>query len=229
VTIQTLHPTLFDHGIIISRTPLPGIPVTPSATVRQLSEILAEEGARLLTNVVARQEFVAPVSPLAPLAHEDFVYLTGGQGLSKARKLKKKDSAVDWEIDSTDTVLCKLRVFGRVWDSTGAGVLPKSRHGVTRVFYDKAQELRYDDAEALRKVWRDERINEPPTGRAFAFSLGKTRAPMRVAIKMSDGRLVEILSCSAGGRPGQQKTTPGNYGIGLISGWIQNMEHNSED
>jgi hypothetical protein len=195
----------------------------------QLSETLAEEGARLLTSVIAKRKFVEPIEPLVPLAHEDFVYLTGGQGLSKARKLKKEDSTVDWEKDGIDIVLRKLRVFGRVWDKTGAGVLPDSKKGATRVFYNGAKELDDEEAEALRELWRNESAREPVVGRAFLFSLGQPKSTMRVGINLSDGRVLEILSCAAGGRPHEKKSETGGYGIGLISGWIQNKENSSKE
>jgi len=182
----------------------------------------------LLTDVIVKRKHVEPIEPLAPFSHEDFVYLTDGGGLSKARKLRKEDARIDWDKDTTDSVLRKIRVFGRVWDETGAGALPKTKKG-TRIFYDKAQELSTEDVETLHKLWQTESADEPPVGRAFLFSINESKSKVRVGIKMSDGRVLEILSSTATGRLHEQKVETGAHGIGLISGWIQNAEHNSKE
>jgi methionyl-tRNA formyltransferase len=39
VSVQTLHPLHFDHGVVLAQTPAPGIPIGPDTTAAALEEM----------------------------------------------------------------------------------------------------------------------------------------------------------------------------------------------
>lgn len=63
VSVQTLHPTKFDHGSIISQSD--PIPIGDCDNTQSLTESLAEKGASLLSDVLEKRLFLDP-KPLAP-------------------------------------------------------------------------------------------------------------------------------------------------------------------
>lgn len=65
-TLQTLHPTDFDRGHILSQTPAPGIPTSEDCTSAQLLDLLAPEGARLLVDGLQQNLHVPPYTPVGP-------------------------------------------------------------------------------------------------------------------------------------------------------------------
>jgi methionyl-tRNA formyltransferase len=192
VSVQTLHPTKFDHGVIIDQTALPGIPVPPDVTTLDLEAVLSAEGARLLQGVVKSRAFVQP----APIVHskDTIQAITGGKGLAKAPKLSKEDSRIDWTRMTASQILLRLRVFGKVWDEVlhrqlGATV-PNSRVVYTRLGYMAS--------------------TEPiPPGTPFVIDNGPDVA--RIAVRTVDGA-VEIIDCTIATR----KSTGGAGVRGLV-------------
>lgn len=93
VTLQTLHERDYDRGAVLAQTPWPGLPVPEGCDVRQLHDMLAEQGAELLAGALERRVFVPPLQFAGwKPTDEDF-----DRGLVvDAPKVTKLDSMVDW-------------------------------------------------------------------------------------------------------------------------------------
>ncbi|KIW18599.1 hypothetical protein PV08_02888 [Exophiala spinifera] len=66
VTVQTLHPSKFDQGLILDQTPAPGIaiPNPQSITTPQLIDLLAPLGAEMLVNAIRNKLYISPYEPV---------------------------------------------------------------------------------------------------------------------------------------------------------------------
>jgi hypothetical protein len=115
VSIQTLHPTKFDHGVVLKQSPIPGVKITSGQTPKDVMPRLAEEGASLLGTVIDQGLFVHPLEPVV-LSDTDIQTITGGEKVAFAPKIRDVDMKVNWEIMSADDTVCRLRAFGKLWD-----------------------------------------------------------------------------------------------------------------
>ncbi|PPJ52248.1 hypothetical protein CBER1_10519 [Cercospora berteroae] len=110
VTLQTMHPSKFDHGKILSQTTLPGIEIPEEATVQQLIDILGPLGAKMLKDGIQQGLFKHPET--ADSAHE-----ADEANLVHASKITNEDAHVNWESWPAG----KVSRYGRVldlWDTT---------------------------------------------------------------------------------------------------------------
>ncbi|WPG98947.1 Hypothetical protein R9X50_00174900 [Acrodontium crateriforme] len=110
VTIQTMHPTKFDHGKLVLQTPRPGVPITERATPHELLHSLGPIGAELLCDTIDKGLFIEPIRDLnmdEPV-----------EGLSHAPKITPEDRHIDWTKWSADEIQLRDRVLGRLWDMT---------------------------------------------------------------------------------------------------------------
>lgn len=110
VTLQTMHPTKFDHGAILAQTPLPGVPVPDDCTPDQLLNTLGPQGAEMLCKAIEDELFVPPIHDL-------------GSGLdsrhiSHAPKIMRADRHIDWATWTAKDVIVRDRVLGRLWDES---------------------------------------------------------------------------------------------------------------
>lgn len=108
VTLQTLHPSKFDHGVILDQTPLPGVPIPDPAGIRcaQLRDFLAPLGAEMLVKAIRNRTFANPKA------------VVDAAGLSPPRwapKITPDHGAVDLATTSVDSVLKKNRAISRLW------------------------------------------------------------------------------------------------------------------
>lgn len=110
VTVQTMHPTEFDRGVIIEQTRNPGIPVPGDATTDHLTDCLGPAGARMLCDVIEAGTFVQPNT-------DDVKSRPDHRDSSYAPKLQPSDREIDWSTWSADKILLRDRVLGRLWDS----------------------------------------------------------------------------------------------------------------
>lgn len=63
VSLQTLHPTKFDHGVILAQTPFPGIK-HDTTTVSELEALLAPMGADMLVQGIKERIYIPPTQIL---------------------------------------------------------------------------------------------------------------------------------------------------------------------
>jgi hypothetical protein len=152
-----------------------------------LREALAEEGAKLLKDVIQNGLFIPPVTPMK-LSKEDIKFITDGKGLAKATKLSKADMKVEWETMSSNDILLRHRVLGALWDDMVFDVLDPSRKG-TRIIFERLGEV-------LVETDACERFTHQPPGYAFLIPGSSSD---RVVIKAMNNSFVEVVDCTIAG------------------------------
>ncbi|KAK5163713.1 Methionyl-tRNA formyltransferase [Saxophila tyrrhenica] len=108
VTVQTMHPTKFDHGTIVAQTPAPGIQVAPQSTPQDLLDVLGPMGAETLSQTIERGSFVSPEQTMNSSTTHDH--------LEHAPKITPQDRRIDWVSWSADDIILRDRILGRLWD-----------------------------------------------------------------------------------------------------------------
>ena len=117
VSVQTLHPTHFDRGIVLAQTPPPGFEIDPSSmTVPELRDIAASKAADLLIQTLKNGLFI------------DLVDITKSSNVSNpletirlAPKIKPEDRHINWGTWTASEILRKHHVIGPLWnDATSA-------------------------------------------------------------------------------------------------------------
>ena len=101
-----MHPKRFDHGVIVAQSPRPGLDVASDATPQSLSATLAEVGAHMLVRTIQTGSFL----------ESDTVFPTTEKG-SLAPKITPSDRQIDWAKWTSEEVLLRDRVLGRLWDT----------------------------------------------------------------------------------------------------------------
>jgi methionyl-tRNA formyltransferase len=105
-----MHPTRFDHGIIIDQTPAPGIPIPSDASPDQLLKTLGPLGAEMLCHGIEDGLFVPPIKDIREGVADP-------QPLDHAPKLTPEDRHIDWNTWKGEDVLIRDRALGRLWDT----------------------------------------------------------------------------------------------------------------
>ncbi|KAF2863982.1 Formyltransferase [Piedraia hortae CBS 480.64] len=110
VTLQTMHPSRFDHGQAIDQR---SFEVPANCHPQTLVEGLGQLGAQMLYSAVDNSSFVPPIRE-----HQS------EQTPSHAPKITPKDRQIDWKTWSSDEIVKRARIFGSLWDDT---TLPSKR------------------------------------------------------------------------------------------------------
>ncbi|KAF3034232.1 Methionyl-tRNA formyltransferase [Didymella heteroderae] len=105
VSVQTLHPTKFDEGLVLKQTDAPGIRVADGETAVQLGERLGELGAQMLVDVLKEGRFIEP--------REAAGWYAGRTDY--APKITKQDAFVDFDTMELGRILAVNRALGDVW------------------------------------------------------------------------------------------------------------------
>ena len=110
VSLQTLHPTKFDHGTVLAQTPYPGIR-HESTTVPELVALLAPMGAEMLVHGIRNGLFVPPLQDVA-------LGRSGQEGdmLRPAPKIRSNDCHVLWHSWTAREIIRRHRVIGPLWN-----------------------------------------------------------------------------------------------------------------
>jgi methionyl-tRNA formyltransferase len=113
VTLQTLHPEKFDHGVILDQTPPPGfnIPDPETCDVPRLLKIVSIEAAQMLLKAVRNRAFSPPVQSTGWHKIGDEV------GLRHAPKIKPEHRHIDWNTWTWDEISRRKRVLGPLWNT----------------------------------------------------------------------------------------------------------------
>ena len=117
VSVQTLHPTMFDHGKVLAQTALPGVEVPEDANVKTLEGMLAPMGAQLLVQAICERRFLAPVEVILH-SQANINAMTHGRGIQMAPKITPQDRHIDWSNLSNDDLLRRDRVLGQLYDTS---------------------------------------------------------------------------------------------------------------
>lgn len=108
VSLQTMHPTKFDHGTVLAQTE--GLPIPPSSTPQGLINELGPKGANLLRKGIQEGLFVPPVRNARESTHDP-------PRLDLASKITPQDRQIDWNNWRADEILLRNRVLGDLWDT----------------------------------------------------------------------------------------------------------------
>lgn len=130
VTLQTLHHKNFDHGVILSQTPEPGIeiPSPDFCTVPELLDLVAPKGAQLLVDGINDGLFVPPVKAAG------WVPTEGNKDLVHAAKIKPEDRHIDWPNWTMQDITRRSRVIGPLWSRA---LVPTNVSDASPSFYQK--------------------------------------------------------------------------------------------
>ena len=124
ISLQNLHPTMFDRGDILAQTEYPGFEHSCS-TVSELLSVVAPKGARMLVNGLKDRVYVPSIQPVGSPRVED-----GGKPLRRAPKITSEDRHIDWDTWTAARILRTHCVLGPLWNNTQtflAGQLHKKR------------------------------------------------------------------------------------------------------
>ncbi|WEW55440.1 Methionyl-tRNA formyltransferase [Emydomyces testavorans] len=109
VTLQTLHESKFDHGLILDQTSF-DTPESQTGCVQELLRVAAEKGAEMLVDGIRNRLFVPPLEPLSlpPVIDET--------SLRHAAKITPEDRHVDWPSWTWDRISRYHRIIGPLWN-----------------------------------------------------------------------------------------------------------------
>ncbi|ESZ91417.1 hypothetical protein SBOR_8198 [Sclerotinia borealis F-4128] len=99
VTLQTLDPHKFDHGVVLSQVGLP-IPHPNKIHLQGLLDFITPKAANLLAEGIRDRVFVQPEA---------------NQAVRLAPKIRPIDKYIDWEAGLSIKVGQKYRALGRLW------------------------------------------------------------------------------------------------------------------
>jgi methionyl-tRNA formyltransferase len=110
-----MHPTKFDHGVVLAQTPPVGI--AEGATPGDLLEVLGPMGAELLVRGIEEGVFVPPLRDVSGEAGTAADYLLPEP--VHAPKISPADREIDWASWTADEILLRDRALGgRLWDGS---------------------------------------------------------------------------------------------------------------
>jgi methionyl-tRNA formyltransferase len=186
VSVQTLHPTKFDHGQIIAQTALPGIPIPAGSTPASLLPVLAEEGATLLKKVIESGAYLPPTQT-SRLSEEDILRVTNGEGIVKAPRFRKSDMRIDWDQMTAADIALRRLVFGRLWDDRIYHALSDAEQP-TRIMFDDLKDVS-KEFESIRAI-----TGELETG--LPWAIGSNSGELRLLIPTAGNSMIEVVSCT---------------------------------
>jgi methionyl-tRNA formyltransferase len=105
VSLQTLHASKFDEGVVLNRTPVP-VRNSQTCTFNQLRDQLGPVGAELLIKCLREKRYLSQGSVLKDLVSERTSY---------APKIKKQHAAIDPQLHGSRQILRMQRAFETLW------------------------------------------------------------------------------------------------------------------
>jgi methionyl-tRNA formyltransferase len=142
-SLQTLDEKKFDHGVILSQTPRPGIRIAENTTLAQINRRMATECAELLIDGLRSGVHIPPYVDAGWMAGE---MEAEGRALQHAPKMSKADFQIDWVNWTATDWRRRLQVSQSVWthisvprqDNREDGAQKQLRR---RVIFHDAQEV----------------------------------------------------------------------------------------
>lgn len=110
VTLQTLHPSKFDQGIILDQTPSPGlsIPDPDGIKTKELTDLLAPVGAEMLVNAVRNCLYIPPYRQIQNPGDDSMA-------VTYAPKITTHMCAVDFDALTSVEILRRNRAIGPLY------------------------------------------------------------------------------------------------------------------
>ena len=182
--MQTLHPTKFDHGIILAQTP----PFRHgTSSVPELEKLVAPKGAELLVQGIKDGVFVNHTGePDQIKASSD------GDALLTAPKISRSDQHIDWNSWTAQEILRRHRVIGPLWNHFYPGNIPESKP--KRLIWESGFRKLSNCPDSISSL-----VSE--AGRPIAVGL-KSKIH-GVYIKTCDGQMLQAYKLKVGGEPGR--------------------------
>ena len=203
VSLQTLHPTKFDEGVVLAQTPGP-FPIDDQITESALADSLAPVGAKLLVEAIRNRLYLPPYHAVIPLR----------RAVSLAPKIKMEDKIMDFQNLSSNELCQRWRALGPLHafaeDVDGKKLRVKcGRVHSARNNYDLVDRLRYVSEEE-RELYDQTPIGVPFACVSRARDVMFCHEPLIVktkdgAIKICDATVEGKLSGSAAQRAAQAK------------------------
>ncbi|KIW82561.1 hypothetical protein Z517_05588 [Fonsecaea pedrosoi CBS 271.37] len=153
VSLQTLHPTRFDEGIVLDQTPPPGleIPHPNDITAQELTSYLALIGAQMLVNAIRNRLYIPPYNAVDSSN-------MAGKDLTRAPKITSELCAIDFEALTKPEIIRRNRAL-------------QSLHGFVRFGPEPSQVLRINFGADMRNI-RDGDVPEEVRVAAQAMPAG---------------------------------------------------------
>ncbi|KAK5702215.1 Methionyl-tRNA formyltransferase [Elasticomyces elasticus] len=179
VTLQTMHPTRFDHGAILSQKTTP---ITHERRPNEMVELLGPIGADLLVDGIERGLFIPPYPET----------LTSGHEASYAPKLTPADRNIDWDSWTADDILVRDEVLGGLWDT----VSYSRCHGLVRTAAE--QRVKFEGPWQILDTVVDHKTSDLRSA-GYPVVVGKTNE--KVGLCTMDGRIVQPSEITISGKP----------------------------
>lgn len=111
VTLQTMHPTQFDKGMILAQTEYPGFEHSCS-TVPELVAVVAPKGAEMLVEGLRDRVYVPPLKDLSLRLSK-----ISGRLSRYAPKITRDDLHINWDTWTAERILLTQRLMiGSLWN-----------------------------------------------------------------------------------------------------------------
>ncbi|KAJ4294555.1 Methionyl-tRNA formyltransferase [Kalmusia sp. IMI 367209] len=178
ISIQTLHPSEFDRGIILAQTPSPGIRIPSWASFEDLNTLLADEGADMLVNVLKSRAFVPPLKDVG-------WYKDSGGPVDHAEKILKGHRQVDFLTATMQEILAIKLACGDPWYQLPNG---------DRVILNEMSESNTVSEESRKGLWVPEGSDIPLARTACGRVLKIEKSTYEGGkIRGGNSRLIRVL------------------------------------
>ncbi|KAI5304868.1 Methionyl-tRNA formyltransferase, partial [Ascosphaera atra] len=182
VTLQTLHPSRFDHGLILDQQPFE-IPGPEQCDLQTLTDLVSTKGADMLARAVRERVFVPPLTPVATQEVEREGKEEGKGKLRHAPKVQKEDMHVDWKSWDWKVISRRYRALGSAWSvaaarpqarKDGAKESSEAQMQRLRVIFPVLRPVDERNQAVLRETLSDLGVedSEVPAGVPFALMRG---------------------------------------------------------
>jgi methionyl-tRNA formyltransferase len=111
MSLQTLHPTSFDEGVILAQTPWPGIDIPEGCDYPTLLERMKPHGAEMLVNAIRNRLYVPPLRAVAGVENLEHNERTKRRG----PKVQTADRQLCFETMNSSNILGRSRAFESTW------------------------------------------------------------------------------------------------------------------
>ncbi|TKA75831.1 hypothetical protein B0A55_04372 [Friedmanniomyces simplex] len=181
VTLQTMHPTRFDHGVILSQATTA---IGQERRVDEMVGLLGPVGADLLTSGIETGDFVPP--------YQTRDEQSSPSPASYAPKITPEDRRIDWDTWTADDIVLRDEVLGSLWDSVTYSRCEKHGH-------DAGSEKRVKFGGPWRILDVSPESRPHDSSSPVSSYLDETHGP-RIGLSTVDGRLVQPTEITIEGK-----------------------------
>jgi methionyl-tRNA formyltransferase len=111
MSLQTLHPSSFDEGVILDQSPWPGIDIPEDCTYHQLLEIMQPLGAEMLVKAIRDRLYLPPHNNIRGIENTDH----GNARYKHAPKIDTAHRLLHFQTMDSSQILRMSRAFGSTW------------------------------------------------------------------------------------------------------------------